>query len=170
MDLEKFKNEKIAIFFENEQEKKEFLLECDKNNISWGSGTKARDLIPSSDCIVYNFDAKDGLSHSSRSFYIIYGYEIINYKDFKKNKCGTFKEIKNIVVNKVTTVVFWKDGTKTLVKREYGQTNNPELAILYAYFYKHSGLSKTEAKKVLQELIDNIHVQEGKNERKQSNY
>lgn len=68
-------------------------------------------------------------------------------------------KIKNIVANKETTVVFFDDGDKILVKRAKDEYHNPEVAILYAYFIKSNGLSKTQAKKRLQELVNNIHIQ-----------
>jgi len=68
-------------------------------------------------------------------------------------------KIKNIVANKETTVIFFDDGDKIIVKRAKDEYHNPEVAILYAYFIKSNGLSKTQAKKRLQELVNDIHIQ-----------
>lgn len=68
--------------------------------------------------------------------------------------------ITRIVRNKKTTVVFWDDGTKTIVKLGENQIDNQEMAILWAYFEKNSGLSKTKAHKVMEDLINNIYQQD----------
>ena len=77
---------------------------------------------------------------------------------FKINYIKT--NITRIVRNKKTTVVFWEDGTKTIVKLGENQIDNQEMAILWAYFEKNSGLSKTKAHKVMEDLINNIYQQD----------
>lgn len=166
MNLEKFKNENIAISFETEEEMKEFLKKCEKNNINW-NGKSATKFIPfetyKETALTYNFGKCNHLEYSPTEFYKEKGWKVIQYKDFKKNSYNIiYDEIKNIAVNKDTTIIFWNDGTKTLVKKGEGQDNSPELAILYAYFQKHSGLSKTKANKTIQELVNNIQVQNTK--------
>lgn len=163
MNLEKFKKENIAIQIETEEEMEEFLKECEKNNINW-NGEKATKFIPFGEyteiALTYNFGKRNHLEYSPTEFYKEKGWKVIQYKDFKKNSYNIiYDEIKNIAVNKDTTIIFWNDGTKTLVKKGEDQTNSPELAILYAYFQKHSGLSKTKANKTIQELVNNIQVQ-----------
>lgn len=165
MNLDKFIKEKIAIRFANKDEMIEFLKECDKNGLTWKNGMKAISYIPfdwykNDTCIRYS----NNLLYGDFDYYTGINYKIIDYKDFKKgdNNFFNFKEIKRIVANKNATIVFWSDDTKTIVKRNKNQQNNHELAILYAYFIKHSNLSKTSAKKVIQALVDNIYVQGGK--------
>ena len=68
--------------------------------------------------------------------------------------------ITRIVRNKKTTVVFWDDGSKTIVKLGANQIDSQEMAILWAYFVKNSGLSKTKAHKVMEDLINNIYQQD----------
>ena len=70
--------------------------------------------------------------------------------------------ITRIVRNKKTTVVFWDDGSKTIVRLGENQIDNQEMAILWAYFEKNSGLSKTKAHKVMEDLINNIYQQDKK--------
>lgn len=165
MNLKKFIEENIAIRFADKEEKIEFLKECEKQNLYWNRNEKATDFMPYCNTITYKFEGNDGLGHSDSDFYSKEGYTIIDYKDFKKGNIETkivFEEIEKIIINKDTTIVFWNDDTKTLVKRAKEQSFNKELAILYAYFIKHSGLSKTKSKKVIEELIDNIYVQSNK--------
>lgn len=56
------------------------------------------------------------------------------------------------IINENATVLFWKDGTKTVVKRMKGDKHNARLAFLTAYFQKHSGMSKTKSNKYLDNL------------------
>lgn len=61
---------------------------------------------------------------------------------------------KKIIVNYGAVILFWEDGTKTIVKRARGDRFDPVKGFLWAYFQKQSGLSKTKANKYLRE-IDN---------------
>jgi len=51
------------------------------------------------------------------------------------------KNIKDVIYNNPTTVVLWKDGTKTVVKcqTETGDTYNPELGLAMCIIKKLSG-------------------------------
>ncbi len=159
MNLDKFIKEKIAIRFDSENEMIEFLKECDKKGLNWSSGSRPTIFVPTSECISFSKNT-NGLCCGGEETYLD-THSIIDYKDFKKENYNStnFEEIKRIVVNKNATIVFWNDDTKTIVKRNRNQQNNHELAILYAYFIKHSNLSKTSAKKVIQALVNNIYVQ-----------
>lgn len=61
---------------------------------------------------------------------------------------------KKYIINKGATILFWKDGTKTIVKRNTEDEHNPRLAFLTAYFQKYSGFSKNKANKYLDNLIE----------------
>lgn len=61
---------------------------------------------------------------------------------------------KRYIINKGATILFWKDGTKTIVKRNKEDEHNPRLAFLTAYFQKNCGLSKNKANKYLDSLIE----------------
>ncbi len=137
------------------------MKECEKKGLLWCSHQKATEYTPGmSDCITYKFGEDKGLGHGDAVFYENKGYQIINYKELVNKTCEfSFKEITKIITNGEATIVFWNDNTKTIVKRGKGQKNSQELAILYAYFQKHSGLSKTKSNKVIQDLINNIYVQ-----------
>lgn len=61
---------------------------------------------------------------------------------------------KKYIINKGATVLFWEDGSKTVVKRGKDDEYNKVLGFLWAYFQKTSGLSKTKANKYLADLVD----------------
>lgn len=60
--------------------------------------------------------------------------------------------LERYIIKEDACIVFWKDGSKTIVKKMAKAKHNKELAFLTAYFQKHSGLSKTKANKFLSDL------------------
>lgn len=50
--------------------------------------------------------------------------------------------IDHVKFNGPATIVFWKDGTKTVVKRDYKERNDHKKAILYAFIRKIYGEGK----------------------------
>lgn len=56
------------------------------------------------------------------------------------------------IINKNATILFWKDKTKTIVKRCKNDEFNPRLAFLTAFFQKYCGMSKNKANKYLASL------------------
>lgn len=52
-----------------------------------------------------------------------------------------------------TTTTLWTDGTRTKVKQSDADACDTEKAFLVTYFQKHSGLSKTQANKLLQQIV-----------------
>ena len=80
-----------------------------------------------------------------------FGYAIRSYG--KSNKVLTPLPTK-YVINNGATILFWSDGTKTIVKRSEEDEYNKILSFLWAYFQKHSGLSKTKANEYLKGLVD----------------
>lgn len=70
----------------------------------------------------------------------------------------TFREKSKLpekyIINKGATILFWEDGTKTVVKRTKDDEYNKIMGFLWAYFQKTSGLSKTKANNYLKELVD----------------
>ena len=61
---------------------------------------------------------------------------------------------KKYIINKGATILFWNDGTKTIVKKAKHDEYNKRLGFLTAYFQKTSGLSKSKANKYLDSLVD----------------
>ena len=62
------------------------------------------------------------------------------------------------IINKNATILFWKDKTKTIIKRCEDDEFNPRLAFLTAFFQKYCGMSKNKANKYLA----NLQVEEEK--------
>ena len=61
---------------------------------------------------------------------------------------------KKYIINNNATILFWNDGTKTVVKRSAEDEYNKILGFLWAYFQKASGLSKTKANEYIKGLSD----------------
>lgn len=59
---------------------------------------------------------------------------------------------KRYIINKDATILFWNDGTKTVVKRSKNDTYDKRLGFLIAYFQKNCGMSKNKANKYLDNL------------------
>ena len=56
------------------------------------------------------------------------------------------------IINKNATILFWKNGKKTIVKRCESDEFNPRLAFLTAFFQHYCGMSKNKANKYLANL------------------
>lgn len=56
------------------------------------------------------------------------------------------------IINERATILFWKDGDKTIVKRAKDEKYDKRLGFLYGYFQKTSGLTRTKANKFISEL------------------
>ena len=61
---------------------------------------------------------------------------------------------KKYIINHNATILFWNDGTKTIVKKSKDDEYNKKIGFLWAYFQKNSGLSKTKANEYLDNLED----------------
>lgn len=82
----------------------------------------------------------------------------LNGFDFKSAKLYFINNEENLpkryIINKGATILFWEDGTKTVVKRAKGDEYNKILGFLWAYFQKRSGLSKTKANEYIRNLVE----------------
>lgn len=67
---------------------------------------------------------------------------------------------KKYIINHGATILFWEDGTKTVVKRCEDDEFNKRLGFLTAFFQYATGMSKNKANKFLHEL----EVEDEKNE------
>ena len=82
------------------------------------------------------------------------------YNSIKKNvpapEFSIFRHEKIIperyIVNKGAVILFWENGTKTIVKRSHYDKHDPIKGFLWAYFERNSGMSKTQVKKYLMEV------------------
>ena len=60
-------------------------------------------------------------------------------KMFVKKVYPTYPEIKNVIFNPPATIVFWDDGTKTVVKTQNNEHFDPEKGLSMAIAKKHFG-------------------------------
>lgn len=67
----------------------------------------------------------------------------------KKNKIDLPERY---IINENATILFWKNGEKTIVKRASDDEFNPRLAFLTAFFQRYCGMSKNKANKYLANL------------------
>ena len=61
--------------------------------------------------------------------------------------------IKEYIINENATIIFWEDGTKTVVKKTKEDKFDKRLGLLIGYFQKNCGMSKTKANKFLDNLV-----------------
>lgn len=84
--IERFRNGKITINCETEEEAKSFIKWCFDNGMCWESGTEDEiffDMYKNKTCYSFDFFTGDEyLGYDSKSFYKREGYEVIKYKDF----------------------------------------------------------------------------------------
>ena len=90
--IEKFKNENIAINTETQQEYDELMELFDEYNIRWGTDKRAtRNNFWGADtnetCINYEKDS-NCIMYSPKDFYLKEGFNVIKYKDFIKDYHG----------------------------------------------------------------------------------
>lgn len=72
-------------------------------------------------------------------------------KEFEKAK-KTTELPERYIINENATILFWKDGEKTIVKKCEDDEFNPRLAFLTAFFQHYCGMSKNKANKFLANL------------------
>lgn len=80
----------------------------------------------------------------------------------QKARCITFRYNTNsndklperYIINKDATILFWSDGSKTVVKRAKEDAHDIAKSFLWAYFQKHCGMSKTKANKYLAKIVE----------------
>jgi len=65
---------------------------------------------------------------------------------------------KKIIFNNPATIVFWNDGSKTVVKTMDTDTFDPERGYLQAYFEKTSGMTRTKCNKMLRGLVNQYNL------------
>lgn len=82
-----------------------------------------------------------------------------------KPKEPEYPKIKNVKISGPCTIIFWEDGTKTVMRCSKIDENHfdPEKAILLAFYRKVTGFSKTHSQKELDKLTneayDNIFIE-----------
>ena len=63
-------------------------------------------------------------------------------------------QVERVIFNEPATIVFWADGTKTVVKTSPNDKFDKEKAILWAYMIKNSPGSKTQVQKEVAKLVE----------------
>lgn len=78
-----------------------------------------------------------------------------NLKNVEEQQLKTLKQDK-VIFNekKKTTVVLWKDGTKTIVKASDNDVFDKRVGYLMAFYHKNCGMSKTKANRYIDELCE----------------
>ena len=79
---------------------------------------------------------------------------LVDSNDFNKEQIDGILP-KKYIINENATILFWNDGTKTIVRKSKDDEYNKKLSFLLAYFQKNCGLSKNKANKYLEDLVDN---------------
>ena len=79
---------------------------------------------------------------------------LVDSNDFNKEQINGILP-KKYIINENATILFWNDGTKTIVRKSKDDEYNKKLSFLWAYFQKNCGLSKNKANKYLEDLVDN---------------
>ena len=74
--------------------------------------------------------------------------EAKRFLDFLKKNGNNIPQVKQIIFNDPATIVYWQDGTKTVVKTMHGDTFNEEYGVAMAYMKKMFG-SSTGFKKLV---------------------
>ena len=75
-----------------------------------------------------------------------------------KKKNGEY----NYIINKKVAVVYWDDGSKTIIRKTAEDEHNKRIAFLTAFFQKYCGLSRNKANKFLASLKDEDDIKEEK--------
>lgn len=98
-NIEKFKNEKIAINTKTQEEYNELMKLLEKEDLRWEFNVKSTEInlwniYKNETCITYDCSGDLMLEYCSKKFYKENGYEIISYQDFIKSKKFTKKDLK----------------------------------------------------------------------------
>jgi len=66
----------------------------------------------------------------------------------------TLPSIKRVIFNPPATIVFWEDGTKTVVKTSPHDKYDKEKGILWAFYIKFNNASKSSLQKKMRNLVE----------------
>lgn len=108
----------------------------------------------------YYFDAKTVSGLGSDKDYIYCRLSPEHFECIRGTT--TVPNLDHYIINDGATILFWSDGTKTIVKRTQEDKFDKRVAFLTAYFQKNSGLSRTKANK----FLANLKVEEPKEKTK----
>lgn len=118
---------------------------------------------------------KEGVKMDEKMNLDMLGYAYTAYNNMykpKTNKQKILEQVKDVIFNDPATIVYWKDGTKTVVKAE-GEKFDPEKGLAMAIAKKHFGnegtyyelfkkwLPKKEADDAITEFLTAKQLAEG---------
>ena len=95
-------------------------------------------------------DAVDALAYFTHDIQSVRHYrEIINNNNYNQVNQKQLKlNIREVIFNDPATIVFWLDGTKTIVKKADDELWDPEKGLAMAIIKKYFGTNK-EIKKII---------------------
>ena len=98
----------------------------------------------------YRDDAVDALAYCTHDIQSVRHYaEIINNNNYDQVNQKQLKlNIRKVIFNNPATIVFWLDGTKTIVKKADDEPWDPEKGLAMAIIKKYFGTNK-EIKKII---------------------
>ena len=98
----------------------------------------------------YRDDAVDALAYCTHDIQSVRHYaEIINNNNYDQvNQKQSKLNIRKVIFNDPATIVFWLDGTKTIVKKADDEPWDPEKGLAMAIIKKYFGTNK-EIKKII---------------------
>ena len=98
----------------------------------------------------YRDDAVDALAYCTHDIQSVRHYaEIINNNNYDQVNQKQLKlNIRKVIFNNPATIVFWLDGTKTIVKKADDEQWDPEKGLAMAIIKKYFGTNK-EIKKII---------------------
>ena len=98
----------------------------------------------------YINDAVDALAYCTHDIQSVRHYaEIINNNNYDQVNQKQLKlNIRKVIFNNPATIVFWLDGTKTIVKKADDEPWDPEKGLAMAIIKKYFGTNK-EIKKII---------------------
>ena len=101
----------------------------------------------------YRDDTVDALAYCTHDIHSVRHYaEIINNNNYDQVNQKQLKlNIRKVIFNNPATIVFWLDGTKTIVKKVDDEPWDPEKGLAMAIIKKYFGTNK-EIKKIILEL------------------
>ena len=92
-----------------------------------------KQLTPEDFSISYNYAGRNLCNEQMVEVVIHVGY------DLKTEEPEYYLNIRKVLFNNPATIVFWNDGTKTVVKRQKGDRYDKEKGLMAAIIKKHLG-------------------------------
>lgn len=109
----------------------------------------------------YNDDSIDAMRYAmediTKTRVLYNSFYGLPLSDDKETKARLFTMPERYIINEDAAILFWADGTKTVIKRAEDDEADPVKAFLWAYFQYTSGMTKTKANQYLKEVNDEYY-------------